>query len=139
MSGKMTHTFDRQSYTDLLVRYQPKPILTDAENEAAIALAQELEHRPQRTPEEDLFLELLVTLIEKFENEHEPILSGSASSIVQHLMEVRELDAVDLLPILGTQTAITEILENKRQIQQNEARKLADFFHVDISLFLETS
>jgi HTH-type transcriptional regulator/antitoxin HigA len=46
MSGKIIRTFDAKSYTDLLVRYQPKPIATEAENEAAIALACELEHRP---------------------------------------------------------------------------------------------
>ncbi len=138
MSGKMTHIFNAQSYTDLLVRYQPKPIATETENEAATALAQELEHCPARTPEEDLLLELLVTLIEKFEQEYDPIPKGSGSSMVQHLMEARDLDADDLLPVLGTQTAVTEILGNERQIQRDEARKLADFFHVDASLFLET-
>lgn len=35
MSGKMIRTFDAKSYTDLLVRYQPKPIANEAENEAA--------------------------------------------------------------------------------------------------------
>lgn len=70
----MTHTFDAQSYTDLLIRYQPKPIVTESENDRAIALAQELEHRSLRTPEEEVFLELLITLIEKFEAENYPIL-----------------------------------------------------------------
>ncbi len=50
MSGKMTRTFDTKYYKDLLVRYLPKPIETEAENDNAIALAQELEHRPMRTP-----------------------------------------------------------------------------------------
>jgi hypothetical protein len=36
---------------------------TEAENEVAIALACKLEHRPMRTLEEYLFLELLITLI----------------------------------------------------------------------------
>ncbi|MCC3589874.1 hypothetical protein [Microcoleus sp. PH2017_28_MFU_U_A] len=70
MSGKMIRTFDAKSYTDLLVRYQPKPIANEAENDAAIALACELEHGPMRSLEEELFLELLITLIEKFEGEH---------------------------------------------------------------------
>jgi HTH-type transcriptional regulator / antitoxin HigA len=134
----MTHTFDAQSYTNLLIRYQPKPIATEAENEAAIALAQNLEHLAQRTPEEDLFLELLITLIEKFEREHYPILSESGESIMQHLMEARELEEVDLVPILGTKAAVTKILTHQRQIRWDEALMLADFFHVDASLFLET-
>ncbi|MEG4343908.1 transcriptional regulator [Microcoleus sp. A003_D6] len=66
MSGKMIRTFDAKSYTDLLVRYQPKPIANEAENEAASAVACELEHRPVRSLESELFLEVLITLIEKF-------------------------------------------------------------------------
>ena len=57
MSGKMIRTFDAKSYTDLLVRYQPKPIANEAENDAAIALACELEHSPMRSLEEKLFLD----------------------------------------------------------------------------------
>ena len=136
MSGKMIRTFDAKSYTDLLVRYQPKPIATGAENEAAIALACELEHSPMRSVEEELFLELLITLIEKFESENYPIPAGNAASMLQHLMDARDLDKSDLIPVLGTETEVEKILVSGRAIEIDEARKLADFFRVDISLFL---
>jgi hypothetical protein len=45
---------------------------TEAENEAAILLAESLEHR-QRTPEEDALVELLIILIEKFEETSYPL------------------------------------------------------------------
>lgn len=134
----MIPTFDAKSYTDLLVRYQPKPIATEAENDAAIAIAQALEHRSQRTPEEDLFLELLITLIEKFEVDNYPIPTGSRSSMVQHLLEARDLHEAELISILGTKVAVTEVIDGKRKIQPDEAKKLANFFQVDASLFLET-
>lgn len=134
----MTRTFDAKSYTDLLVRYQPKLIETEAENDAAIALAQDLEHRATRTPEEDVFLELLITLIEKFETENYPIPVGNPSLILRHLMEARELEIFDLVSILGTETEVSEILTDQRVIKVDEARKLAEFFHVDASLFLES-
>jgi HTH-type transcriptional regulator/antitoxin HigA len=137
MSGKMIRTFDAQSYTDLLVRYLPKPIANEAENDRAIALASELEHRPVRSPEEELFLELLITLIEKFESQNYPIPAGDAASMLRHLMDARDLEKSDLIPILGTETAVEEIIVNRRGIAIDEARKLADFFGVDISLFLE--
>ena len=137
MSGKMIRTFDAKSYTDLLVRYQPKPIATEAENDAAIALACELEHRPVRSVEEELFLELLITLIEKFESENYPIPAGDAASMLGHLMDARDLDKSDLIPLLGTETEVEKILVSRRAIAIDEARKLADFFSVDISLFAE--
>ncbi|WP_017746577.1 hypothetical protein [Scytonema hofmannii] len=37
----MTLTINPESYTNLLVEYQPKVIKTDEENERAIALAEE--------------------------------------------------------------------------------------------------
>lgn len=138
MSGKMIRTFDAKSYTDLLVRYQPKPIATEAENDAAIALASELEHRPARSPEEELFMELLITLIEKFEAENYPIPAGNSASMLRHLMDARNLDKSDLIPVLGTETKVEEIMVNLRAIEIDEARKIADFFQVDLSLFLES-
>lgn len=132
----MTRTFDAQSYTELLVRYQPKPIATEAENDRAIALAQELEHRPTRSLEEDTFLELLITLIEKFEAEHYPIPTGTTGSILQHLMDARDLEAADLIPVLGTQEKIADLLTDRRAIELDEARKLAKFFRVDLDLLL---
>ena len=136
MSGKMTHTFDSQSYTDLLVRYQPKPIATAAENDRAIALAQELERRPMRSLAEETFLELLMTLIEKFEAEHYPIPIGTPGSMLRHLMDARDLEPSDLIPILGTQEKVAEILTDERAIELDEARKLAKFFRVDLDLLL---
>ncbi|MCU0544321.1 MAG: transcriptional regulator [Oscillatoriaceae cyanobacterium Prado104] len=132
----MTRTFDAKSYTDLLVRYQPKPIATEAENEAAIALACELEHRETRSLEEELFLELLITLIEKFEAENYPIPAGNAASMLQHLMDARELDKFDLIPIFGTETEVEKLFVSGRAIEIDEARKLAEFFQVELSLFL---
>ena len=135
MSGKIIRTFDAKSYTDLLVRYQPKPIANEAENEAAIALAYKLEHDPMRSLEEELFL-LLITLIEKFEAENYPIPAGKAGSMLQHLMDARDLDKSDLIPVLGTETEVEKVFVSGRAIEIDEARKLADFFQVDISLFL---
>ncbi|MCL1466133.1 helix-turn-helix domain-containing protein [Argonema galeatum] len=134
----MTRTFNAKSYTELLVRYQPKPIVTEAENDRAIALVQELEHRSPRTVEEEVFLELLLVLIEKFEEENYPISTVNSISMVQHLMDARDLEESDLIPILGSETTVSEILMNKRPIKHDEARKLAEFFRVEMDLFLES-
>ncbi|NJL69235.1 MAG: transcriptional regulator [Richelia sp. CSU_2_1] len=136
MNGNTIRTFDTKSYTDLLVRYQPKPIETETENEAAIALASELEHRPMRSLEEELFLELLITLIEKFEAENYPIPKGDSASMLRHLMEARNLGKSDLIPVLGTEIEVDKIIAGERDLEIDEARKLADFFRVDISLFI---
>ena len=67
---KMTLAFNPEKYKELLFNYQPKIIRTEAENEKALAMVEELMHRKDRTPEEEELYELLITLIEKFEQEY---------------------------------------------------------------------
>jgi hypothetical protein len=69
-NGKMTLTFNPDKYKELLSQYQPKIIRNEADNEKALAMVEELMHRRDRTPEEDELYELLIALIEKFEQEY---------------------------------------------------------------------
>lgn len=132
----MTRIFNPESYANLLAQYQPKVIATEEENDAAIALAQELEHRPNRTPEEDALLELLVTLIEKFEEEHYPIPQGTPHAALLHLMEARDLKQEALVGMIGSRGVVSEIINGKRSISKTQAKVLAEFFKVDVSLFI---
>lgn len=131
----MIRTFNRESYVKLLTQYQPKIIETDSENEAAIALALELEHRLNRTPEEAAFLELLVTLIEKFENEHYQLNASTPQSILQHLMEAQNLKQSDLVGVIGSSGIVSEVVNGKRDISKAQAKALGEFFHVSHTLF----
>jgi HTH-type transcriptional regulator / antitoxin HigA len=132
----MTLTFNPESYTDLLVRYQPKPLTKDTEYEAAIALAEELEHRPHLTLEEETLLELLVTLIEKYESVHEPIPPSSGRSVLLHLMDAQDLVADDLVTLLGDAIAVEQILAGHRAIDPMQAKLLGDRLQVNPQVFL---
>lgn len=95
----MNLTFNRDIYGALLARYQPKVIITEEENEQALALAQEIEHRKNRTIEEEELLELLITLIEKFEEKHYPIPQGKPQDTLLYLLEENNLKQEDLVEI----------------------------------------
>lgn len=73
----------------MLSKYQPKVIETEAENEAAIARAEELERKRLRTLEENTLLKLLTTLIKKFEQEQYLLTQANPYSILLHLMEAQ--------------------------------------------------
>ena len=133
----MTLTFNPESYTNLLVRYQPKPIATPTEYESAIALASDLEHRSNVTAEEETLLELLVTLIEKYELDHEPIIPlSSGLSVLVHLMDAQDLEPSDLAEVLGNAEVVEQILNGQRSIDLKQARSLAERLHVDAQVFL---
>lgn len=131
----MTLTFNPESYGKLLAEYKPKTITTEEENGQAIELAQTLEHRSNRTPEEDILLELLVTLIEKFEETNYPVPQGKPNSMLMHLMDAHDITPEGLVEIIGSVKAVQEIIDGIRTIDKTEAEALAEFFHVDTSLF----
>ncbi len=132
----MTHTFNPEFYGKLLAEYKPKTITTEEENEQAIELAQTLEHRPNRTPKEDIFLELLVTLIEKFEETNYPIPQGKPNSMLMHLMDARDITPEGLAEVIGSVKAVREIIDGTRAINKTEAEAIANYFNVDVSLFI---
>ena len=132
----MTLTFSPDTYGSLLAQYQPKAITNEAENEKAIALAQALEHKENLTQEETTLLELLYVLIEQFENDNYPITEGSPLEILKHLMEENKIKQEELVGIIGSRGVVSEVVNGKRGISKNQAKALAQFFHVDVSLFI---
>lgn len=133
----MTLTFNPEKYSELLVKYQPKLIRTEAENEKALAIVEQLMHRYNRTPEENELYELLITLIEKFEGEfYEPGNASSAHSMLLFLMEQKQVKSQDLVSIFGSQYIVAEMVEGKRNISEEEAIALGAFFGIDASLFV---
>lgn len=136
MPGKMTLTFSDDNYTKLLVKYQPKIIKTEEENERALAVVEELMHAENRTPEQEALYELLILLIEKFEGEfYRPGSASSPHSILQFLMEQQEVQPEDLVEVVGSEDVVFELLNGRAEISEELAEVLGIFFQVDSSLF----
>jgi HTH-type transcriptional regulator/antitoxin HigA len=131
----MTLTFNPETYASLLAKYQPKVIKTDEQNEQAIALAEVLSHQPNRTLEETALLDLLITLIEKYEDEHYPVGESKPQSMLLHLMDAQSLEPANLVEILGSSEVVSQVISGKQEMTQEMAKALGKFFHVDASLF----
>jgi HTH-type transcriptional regulator / antitoxin HigA len=110
-------------------------IETESENEAAIMLAESLEHR-QRTPEEDALLELLIILIEKFEDAGYPAPNVEPDRMLLHLMESRNMKQEELVGVIGSRGVVSEIVNGKRSVSKAQAKILGQLFHVSPSLFI---
>ena len=133
----MTLTFNSDKYKELLSKYQPKLIRTEAENAKALAIVEELMHRPERSVEENELYELLITLIEKFEEEYySPGTASTPHSMLLFLMEQREVKQADLVGVIGSKGVVSEVINGKREISKAQAKALGEFFHVDPSLFI---
>jgi HTH-type transcriptional regulator / antitoxin HigA len=133
----MTLTFNPNRYSKLLSQYQPKLIRTEDENEQALAIAEELMHRPNRSLEENELYDLLIILIEKFEQEYYlPGASSTPHSMLLFLMEQRNLQASDLVEIFGSEEIAADMIAHRAELSKDQIKALGLFFQVDPGLFL---
>jgi HTH-type transcriptional regulator/antitoxin HigA len=132
----MTLTFNPQKYQELLFTYQPKIIRTEAENEKALAIIEELMHRSDRSPEEDELYELLITLVEKFEQDYyQPNSTVNLKSMLLFLLEQRGLTTQDLIKLFGSEAIVEDLMNGVKNTYQQQSMILGQFFNVDPNLF----
>jgi HTH-type transcriptional regulator / antitoxin HigA len=133
----MTLTFDPDRYGALLSQYQPKLIKTEAENEQALRVIEELMHRSDLSSEETALYELLVILIEKFEQTYySPGAASTPLSMLMFLMEQRDLQPQALVEVLGTEATVERIMQGEQDLSVTQAKALGRFFQVDASVFV---
>ncbi len=132
----MILTFNSEKYKEVLSEYQPKLIKTEAENERALAIVEQLMNSPDLSPEQEEIYELLVILIERFEQEfYKPDRSKNSGSMLSFLMDQRDFNPIDLVPIFASEAAVEEAISGRTNIDSYTADRLAELFHVDASLF----
>ncbi|WP_404790409.1 type II toxin-antitoxin system HigA family antitoxin [Altericista sp. CCNU0014] len=142
MTGSATLSIDPEAYGALLTKYLPMPITSEDDNKRALEVVQTLMAIQNRSPEENSLLELLVQLIERFEDEHYSFDVASQGdlatprSILLHLMEEHDLKQADLVGIIGSRGVVSEVVNGKRDISKAQASALAQLFHVDVGLFI---
>lgn len=135
-TGKTILTFNPDFYSELLSKHQPRIIKSEEENEKFLAIVEELLSRPNLTPEEDTILELLVKLIEDFEDKHYQLNASTPHSRLFHLMESRSLKINDLVKIFGSIEVTEAVVNDRLEISKKQAEALGEFFQVEPSLFL---
>ncbi len=102
-----------------------KPIKTETDYSEALLEVEKLMDAKLNTPEGDK-LDVLVTLIEAYEEKHHPIFLPDPVEAIIHQMESRELSRKDLEPLIGSRARVSEILNKKRYLSINMIRKLQE-------------
>ena len=100
-----------------------QPIRNREDYQAALTEVERLFDVPQGTPEFDR-LEILVTLVEAYENKHEPIVAPEPIEAILYYMESRGLTRQDLERTLGSRSRVAEILNRKRPLTLEMIRRL---------------
>jgi len=124
-------------YAKLLVAHQPAKPYNSRELAQMTALLESLSaNETAQTPAMERFIETLTALILQYEEELDPGPAGSPSGVLKFLMEERGLRQIDLVPILGSKSYVSQILSGHRPISREAAVRLAEFFRVSAHSFL---
>jgi HTH-type transcriptional regulator/antitoxin HigA len=114
-----------------------KPIKTEQDYLNMLNRIENLMDAKPDTPQMDE-LEVLTTLIEAYEEQNYKIDAPDPISAIMFRMEQEGLKQKDLVPVIGSKSRVSEILNKKRKLTIEMIRNLHEKLHIPIeSLFLD--
>lgn len=102
-----------------------KPIKTDADYRLALKQIETLMHAKSDSPEGEK-LDVLVTLVEAYEQKHYPLDLPDPVEAIKFEMEQKGLTVKDLEPMIGKSNRVYEILNHKRSLTLKMIWRLHD-------------
>src|SRR3990172_2257623 len=125
------------TYASLLTEVQPRVIHDARTHKRALKWIDRLMKHPRLSPAQETLLELLAKLVNDYEEELYPTPDVPPRDILQHLLESSGKSQADFARGGGIPSStISEVLKGKRSISVDNAFRLAEYFHVEASLFL---
>lgn len=116
-----------------------RPIRTDDDHEQALSRIAVLMGSAEDSAEGDE-LDVLLTLVQAFEREHYDAPKGlDAIDFIRHVMDVRGLSQSDLVPALGAQSRVSEVLSRKRPLSVRMMRNLHVMFGIPLDILIEAT
>jgi HTH-type transcriptional regulator/antitoxin HigA len=113
----------------------PTAISSERQHQGYLAVLDKLASKERPTSEEGKYAEVLITLIEAYEEEHHAVPEASPVEVLRALIEANDLRQKDLAPILGTESIVSEILRGKRELNKGQIEKLSKRFRVSPAVF----
>ena len=77
-----------------------------------------------------------MVLIQDYDDKNHELPEATPDGMIRFLMERRGPKQADLLPVFGSRSVASDVINGKREPSKMHIRKLAEFFHVSPALFL---
>jgi HTH-type transcriptional regulator / antitoxin HigA len=130
-------TLPSDYYRQLLMKFPPRPIVSEADFEATQTQIDTLVDKREITQDERDYLEVLAMLVCDYEQKHKPVEVLKGIELLKALIAEENLQPSDLLSIFDDEANLKVVLQRQRELTTNQIKKLADLFHISASLFLE--
>ena len=112
-----------------------KPIRTKRDYAAALKTVETLMHAKAGSADGD-HLDVLVTLIQAYEEKHFPMLPPDPVEAIKFIMEQRGLTVQDLVPVFGRTNRAYEVLNRSRPLSLAMIRKLHSDFGIPADVLI---
>jgi HTH-type transcriptional regulator / antitoxin HigA len=133
---------DNSSYIELLQKFPPRPIKSEAQWLAAQDVIDDLLNDldiEEITLEKRDYLNLLGILVHEYEEEHLLLPDLSGVELLKALVEEFNLRQKDLVAVFKTESIVSAVLSGQRKFTVEHIKKLADFFHISPAAFFPRS
>ncbi len=113
----------------------PTPITSERQHREYLSVLDKLASKDNPTDEEEKYAEVLMALIEAYEEEHHSIPDASPVVVLRTLMDANDLRQKDLASIFGSESIVSEVLHRKRGLNKAHIEKLSKRFNISPAVF----
>ena len=117
-------------YMQLINAFPPRPITTEVELEATQAQINSILDRGRLTQDDQDYLKVLGMLVYEYEEKTEVFPRLTGIELLRALLDEMSLMPEDLVPIVGAESTVVDILNGMSQPTEMQVQQLAAFFRV---------
>jgi HTH-type transcriptional regulator / antitoxin HigA len=92
--------------------------------------------KPEKTSAEGQELEMLITLIEAYEEVHVPMQASDPIAYLQYKMEQDNLKQRDLIPFIGDKTKVSKVLNRKQELTVLMIKRLSKGLNIPVNFLI---
>jgi len=114
------------------------PIKNEQEYEKALKRVDELmDLNPKPNTKESDELEVLAILVQHYEDKHWFISEPDPIEAIKYIMEERNLKQKDLIPLIGSKSKVSELLNGKIGLSLKMISNLHDKFKIPLEILIK--
>ncbi|MPR34992.1 helix-turn-helix domain-containing protein [Salmonirosea aquatica] len=102
----------------------------------ALSRVWELMENSNKTYTEEQEMDMLVTLVEAYEEVHIPMQPSDPIAFLKYKMEQDDLKQLDLIPFIGDKTKVSKVLNYKQELTVAMIRNLSKGLHIPINFLI---
>lgn len=92
--------------------------------------------KPQKSSAEGQEMEMLITLIEAYEEMHVPMQASDPIAYLQYKMEQNNLKQRDLIPFIGDKTKVSKVMNRKQELTILMITRLSKGLNIPVNFLI---